>query len=341
MANSNSGQQQAAANTNTCSLPWKTRISISFLSLVTDSARRRNGTMNRRFLRLFDFRAKASTTSVRGVSSFDFTLDPSRNLWFRFFVPDSHTAPKSLPVLLFFHGGGFAFLSPDSFAYDAVCRKLARTIPAVIVSVNYRLSPEHRWPCQYDDGFDVLKFLVDDKKEVVPGVADVSKCFLGGDSAGANLAHHVAVRASREGLRVLGLISIQPFFGGEERTEAEIRWPSAPVVSLERADWMWRAFLPEGSNRDHEAANVSGPNAADISGLENFPKALVFVGGLDPLQDWQRRYYQWLKTSGKEAELIEYPDMIHAFYIFPELPQAHQLITQVKDFVSNCISIAD
>ncbi|BBH09365.1 carboxyesterase 18 [Prunus dulcis] len=73
------------------------------------------------------------------------------------------------------------------------------------------------------------------------------------------------------------------------------------------------AFLPDGSNRDHEAANVTGPNAVDISGLD-YPSTLVFVGGFDPLLDWQKRYYQWLKKSGKEAKIIEYPNSIHAFY---------------------------
>ena len=135
-------------------LPWRTRITVSLLSLVTDFSRRSNGTINRRLLRLFDFRSPPAPKATRGVSSSDHTIDASRNLWFRLFVPDSDCDNSSLPVLLFFHGGGFAFLSADSFVYDAVCRKLARLIPAVVVSVNYRLSPEHRHPCQYDDGFD-------------------------------------------------------------------------------------------------------------------------------------------------------------------------------------------
>ncbi|KAK0605443.1 hypothetical protein LWI29_026878 [Acer saccharum] len=80
------------------------------------------------------------------------------------------------------------------------------------------------------------------------------------------------------------------------------------------------------------AANVSGPNAADISGLD-YPTTMVFVAGFDPLKDWQKRYYDWLRKSGKEATLIEYPNMIHAFYLFPELPEASQLIMQVKDFI--------
>lgn len=179
-----------------------------------------------------------------------------------------------------------------------------------------------------------------DEKDVLPPNADLSKVFLAGDSAGGNLAHYAAVEACRTQFRVLkiiGLISIQPFFGGEERTESETRLKSAHLVSLARTDWLWKAYLPDGSNRDHEAANVSGPNAVDISGLD-YPETIVFVGGFDPLQDWQRRYYDWLKRSGKEARLIEYPDMIHAFYVFPELPAATELIGQVGEFVTQRIS---
>ncbi|KAF3444194.1 hypothetical protein FNV43_RR13884 [Rhamnella rubrinervis] len=334
-------------NTNTTtappdSLPWRTRFSVSFLSPLTDSVRRPNGTINRRLLRFFDIKSSPNPTSpLHGVTSSDLTIDPSRNLWVRIFVP--HSASSSLPVIVFFHGGGFAFLSPDNFAYDAVCSRFARKIPSIVVSVNYRLSPEHRYPCQYHDGFDVLKYLDQNASSVLPKFADVSKCFLAGDSAGANIAHHVAVRACNgnssgkeleRGLKVIGLVSIQPFFGGEERTESEIRLAKAHLVSVSRTDWLWKVLLPEGCDRDHHASNVSGPNAVDITGKGKYPDALVFVGGLDPLQDWQRRYYQWLKKSGIKAELIEYPNMIHAFYIFPELPQAAQLISQVKAFVN-------
>ncbi|KAI4331792.1 hypothetical protein L6164_016747 [Bauhinia variegata] len=106
-----------------------------------------------------------------------------------------------------------------------------------------------------------------------------------------------------------------------------------PLVSMPRTDWIWKAFLPRWSDRDHEAANVSGPNAVDISGMD-YQETLVIVAGFDPLRDWQKRYYEWLRKSGKEAQLIEYPDMIHAFYIFPESPESSQLITQVKDFIT-------
>ncbi|XP_027359186.1 probable carboxylesterase 18 [Abrus precatorius] len=316
-------------------LPWKTRISISFLSALTDAARRSNGTVNRRLMNFLDRKTQPNATPVNGVSTKDVIVDATRNLWFRVFTPTAAAANASLPVVVFFHGGGFAFLSPDSFAYDAVCRRFCRRIPAVVVSVNYRLCPEHRYPSQYDDGESIIKFL-DENRAALPENADVSTCFLAGDSAGANLAHHVAVRACKSGLRevrIVGLVSIQPFFGGEERTASEVRLEGSPLVSVARTDWLWKVLLPDGSDRDHGAANVSGPNAEDLSGLD-YPDTLVFVGGFDPLQDWQRRYYEWLQKSGKKAQLIEYPKMIHAFYVFPDLPESSQLISQVKDFIT-------
>jgi acetyl esterase/lipase len=96
-------------------------------------------------------------------------------------------------------------------------------------------------------------------------------------------------------------------------------------------------FLPDGSDRDHYAVNVSGPNAENISDLD-FPDTIVIVGGFDPLQDWQRRYYEWLKRSGKEATLIEYRKMFHAFYIFPELPESSRLFSEIKEFVTKRLS---
>ncbi|CAL0303518.1 unnamed protein product [Lupinus luteus] len=320
-------------------LPWKTRLAIFCLSTLSSASRRSDGTINRRLFDLFDFKLPPNPEPVNGVSTYDVVVDPTRNLWFRVFAPSSSDTDGKLPVVVFFHGGGFSFLSPESKAYDAVCRLFSSSLPAVVVSVNYRLTPEHRYPSQYDDGFDVLKFL-DENGTVLSKIADVSKCFLAGDSAGGNIAHHVAVRVCQQKLQVvnvIGLISIQPFFGGEERTESEMRMKEAPIVTAEIADWHWKVFLPEGSNRDHEVVNVSGPNGVHITGLD-YPSTLVFTGGFDPLQDWQKRYYEWLRKCGKEACLIEYPTMIHGFYIFPEFPEATQLISQVKDFIIRQVS---
>ncbi|KAL7144246.1 hypothetical protein ABFS83_08G246700 [Erythranthe nasuta] len=336
-------------------LPWKTRLSVFLLGAITDASLRRDGTVNRRYFRFLDsigFKKSSDLKPREGVITSDITVDPSRNLWFRLYIPQSQSRSQlssqsgSQPVVVFFHGGGFVFLYPDFKVYDDVCRRFARDLPAVVVSVNYRLAPEHPYPAQYDDGFDVLKFL-DDQKHILPENADISRCFLAGDSAGANLAHHVAKRACQSEftrLKVVGVVSIQPFFGGEERSKSEIELAGIDViVTTKRSDWMWKAFMPAADDdhnpiiimdRDHEVINVSGPNAdPNLPNLEDFPATMVVVAGFDSLKDWQTRYYEWLKKSGKEAYLVEYPNMIHGFYIFPELAESGQLISDTKHFI--------
>lgn len=133
-------------------------------------------------------------------------------------------------------------------------------------------------------------------------------------------------------MKLLGLVLIQPFFGGEERTKSEIELAGAPLVSTDRTDWLWRAFLPEGSDRDHEASNVFGPK--DLGELEKgFPPAIVVIGGYDPLQDWQRRYAEGLKARGKEVRILEFPESIHAFYIFPGMADGVKLVEEMGKFI--------
>ncbi|PIA47083.1 hypothetical protein AQUCO_01400053v1 [Aquilegia coerulea] len=324
-------------------IPWKVRISLSLISALTDFTRRSDGTVNRRFIKLFDSCAKVSPQSGQGLQVSDVTVDSTRNLWFRLFIPTNVSDNIKLPVLVYFHGGWFTWFSPDVKHYDVLCRQFAQRSPAIVVSVNYRTTPEYRFPAQYDDGFDILKFLDQKSFDSFPENADLSRCFLAGDSAGGNIVHHVARRFAQVGsefsdIKVVGLISIQPFFGGEERTDSEIQLKGVPIISVDRADWHWKVLLPEGANRDHEAVNVFGPNSVDISGLKNFPSTLVFVGGLDPLKDWQKRYFHGLKKSGKEAHLTVYPNACHAFYIFPDLPEASLLFREVTDFIHNNIS---
>ncbi|KAL8457183.1 hypothetical protein ACS0TY_035144 [Phlomoides rotata] len=206
-----------------------------------------------------------------------------------------------------------------SFSYKAfwaghedLCSHLAAKVPAVIASVNYRLAPEHKYPSQYDDGYDALKFIDAQNTAVLPAFTDLSSCFIGGDSAGGNIAHHVTIRALKNAdnfnkIRITGLLALQPAFGGEERTESELRLTHAPIINAERADILWRDFLAVGADRNHPAVNVfgGGSNSEAAKEVENlkFPATLVIVGGNDILQDWDKRYAEWLNNCGKEVEL--------------------------------------
>ncbi|PRQ22420.1 putative carboxylesterase [Rosa chinensis] len=193
--------------------------------------RRSNLTINRRLFNLFDYKPSPLTKPHKNLKSSDVVVvaDPSRNLWFRLYTPTAATT--KLPIIVFFHGGGFEVMSAASKPYDDFCQRLAGEIPAVVVSVNYRLEPEYRYPCQYDDCFDVLKFI--DDSSLFEG-ANLEQCFLAW-----NIAYHVAIRASGHefrDLKVVGILAIQPFFGGEVRTESEKRMKSMPLVNVKRTD---------------------------------------------------------------------------------------------------------
>ncbi|KAJ4718345.1 Alpha/beta hydrolase-3 [Melia azedarach] len=320
-------------------LPWKPKLHQYIINFVIRSSCRNNLTVNRSLFNLVDLKSSASDKPKHGVKSSDITVDSSRNLWFRLYTPTDASPTTSLPVIVYFHGGGFAFFDANSKSYDDFCRRLARELPAVVISVNYRLAPEHRYPSPLEDGIDVLKFIDDSSNNIdcFPASADVKHCFLAGDSAGGNLVHHVAVLSNdcsfRE-LKLNGVIAIQPYFSEEKRDESGMKVRKAPSASEDLGHWMWTAYLPEGSDRDHPTANVFGPNAVDISSLK-IPATLVVIGGFDPLKVGQKKYYEGMMKYGKEVYLIEYSDAIHGFYLWPELIESSLFIKAVKDFIES------
>jgi acetyl esterase/lipase len=316
-------------------LPWTVRIQLAAFSL----AHRRDGSVRRLFCSLADLHVAAKRRpDATGVRSADVTVDASRGLWARVFSPSSSAAEAPLPVVVFFHGGGFSLFSAASRPYDALCRRLCSGLGAVVVSVNYRLAPEHRFPAAYDDGVDVLRYL--DAHGLPADLAvpvDLSSCFLAGDSAGGNIVHHVAQRwtaaisTTSSSLRLAGVILIQPFFGGEERTEAEVALDKVCAsLSMGATDAYWREFLPEGATRDHAAARVCGEG---VELAEAFPPAMVAVGGLDLLKGWQARYVEALRGKGKDVRVVEYPSAFHGFHAFPEIADSGKLVADMKLFV--------
>ncbi|KAF0895153.1 hypothetical protein E2562_006855 [Oryza meyeriana var. granulata] len=327
-------------------LPWPVRLRLCALEAAIDVTQRRDGSVNRFLFSLFDRRTPADDRpDTIGVSSTDITVDASRGLWARVFTPpvaEHSSSPTPRPVIVYFHGGGFQLFSAATRTYDTLCRTLSGVVGAVVVSVNYRLAPEHRFPAAYDDGEAVLRYLATTclPDHVVP--VDISTCFIAGDSAGGNIAHHVAQRwtattpPSDNTVHLAGVILVQPCFSGEERTKAERALDGvAPVLNIRRSDLSWKAFLPEGADRNHPAAHVTGDDALS----EVFPPAMVVVGGLDPLQDWDRRYASMLRLKGKPVRVVEFPEAIHAFYFFPELADdSRKLVDEIRAFVEESIT---
>ncbi|KAE8821802.1 putative carboxylesterase 18 [Hordeum vulgare] len=313
-------------------LPWRVRLLVGAVSILHSASLRGDGTVNRPLLSLFERTVPPSPApDAAGVSSSDHAV--SSHLRVRLLVPAPAASGSQLPVLVYFHGGGFVFHSVATAQFDTLCRRLAASIPAVVASVDYRLAPEHCVPSAYDDGEVALRWALAGAGGALP--SPPTAVFVAGDSAGGNVAHHVAARLQRS---VAGLVLLQPFFGGEAQTASEQRLCHAPFGAPERLAWLWRAFLPPGATRDHESANVPAAiqrDGAAAGRWRAFPPTLVCVGGWDVHQDRQRAYAHALQAAGaEEVRVAEFPDAIHAFYVFEDLPDSKRLLADVADFVN-------
>lgn len=214
-------------------VPLNTWILISNFKLAYHMLRRPDGTFDRDTNEFLDRKVPANAVPVDGVCSFD-VVDRATRLLNRVYlaalengaawgVPELEkplSSTEIVPVILFFHGGSFVHSSANSAIYDTLCRRLVKTCKAVVVSVNYRRSPEYRYPCAYEDGWAALKW-VHSRKWLKSGVDSKVHVYLAGDSSGGNIAHHVAARAAaseaEEGVEVLGNILLHPLFGGPNR----------------------------------------------------------------------------------------------------------------------------
>ncbi|KAI3678976.1 hypothetical protein L6452_38280 [Arctium lappa] len=345
------GSNEINANEAKKVVPLHTWILISNFKLAYNMLRRPDGTFNRELAEFLDRKVAANTVPVDGVYSFD-VVDRATSLLNRIYrcsppLNESDRQPGAgilelekplstteiVPVIIFFHGGSFTHSSANSAIYDTFCRRLTGLIGGVVVSVNYRRSPEHRYPCAYEDGWEALKW-VHSRSWLLSGEDPKVHVYLAGDSSGGNIAHHVAVRAAESGVEVLGNILLHPLFGGEERKESENQLDGKYFVRVQDRDWYWRAFLPEGEDRDHPACNIFGPRGIPLEGLK-FPKSLVVVAGLDLVQDWQLAYVDGLRNAGQEVKLLFLKKATIGFYFLPNNEHFYTLMDEIKSFVSS------
>lgn len=139
---------------------------------------------------------KQANSDPKGTSlvvTRDVDLDTTKNTLLRLYVPRRLTKvdkPKKLPLIMYYHGGGFVYFHANTFIFDVFCQALAERVGAMVISLEYRLAPENRLPAAYDDAIDGLEWLKFTKDEWVCNYADLSKVFLGGTSSGGNLAYN-------------------------------------------------------------------------------------------------------------------------------------------------------
>ena len=250
-------------------------------------------------------------------------------------------------MLVYFHGGGYCIGAYDQPMFHSCCRRFAAELPAVVLSVQYRLAPEHCLPAAVEDAATFFSWL---RAQASPGAgaepwlaeaADFSRTFVSGVSAGANLAHHVVVRIAAgqivpgPAVRVAGYVLFSAFFGSVERVASEAAPPPEVSLTVETTDKFWRLALPVGATRDHPLANPVAPGGASLETLP-LPPALVVAPGRDVLRGHMLRYAAKLEEMGKAVELAEFPGERHGFSKGQWSEATDELIQILKRFVRSC-----
>ncbi|KAI4347476.1 hypothetical protein L6164_008288 [Bauhinia variegata] len=281
------------------------------------------------------------------VLSKDVTINQSKNTWVRVFLPRNalnHTSSRRrLPLVVFFHGGGFILLSAATRIFHQFCVNMANDIEAVVVSVEYRLAPENRLPEAYDDAMEALHWIRISQQEEdwLARYADYSNCFLMGSSAGGNIAYHAGLRAAAEAdhllpLKIAGLILVQPFFGGVRMTASELRLLNDRALPLSVAYLMWNLSLPVGVDRDHEYCNpMAGNGPKQLDNIRQLGWQVLVTGcDGDPLVDRQIEVVRLMLE--KDLQVVGSFDVGDYHGIQDREPlKAKQVYGVIKNFMSS------
>ncbi|KAA8548610.1 hypothetical protein F0562_000294 [Nyssa sinensis] len=278
-----------------------------------------------------------------GVSSKDISI--SKDVSARLYLPkltDSHLL--KFPILVYFHGGGFCVESAFSFLHHRYINLLASEAKVLAVSVEYRLAPEHLLPTAYEDSWAALQWVsslsVGDNINKEPWLinhGDFDRVFIGGDTAGANIAHNITMRAGIEHLpgkvKILGTYLSQPFFWGSKPIGSE----SSMGHQQNMINRVWMFVYPSAQGGiDNPMINPFAPGAPSLSGL-GCSWLLVCVAEKDVAKDRGIHYCDAVRESGweGEAELYEVEGGEHGFHICnPETEIAENMMKRLACFLS-------
>jgi len=217
-----------------------------------------------------------------------------------------------VPTIVFFHGGGWVFGSVP--LYDSQCRRLRDDTGAVVLSVEYRLAPEHPYPAAVEDAIAATRWAAENIARLG---GDPDALGVAGDSAGGNLAAIVAIAMRDAGVKLRGQLLIYPAtdFVGLRSGEASQRYPSHVTngtgyfLTLAQMNWFADRYIPgEDERADWRASPLRAKSLAGVA------PACVSVGGYDPLLDDVRVYTNALRTSHVPVRYFEFPRLVHGFY---------------------------
>ncbi|XP_034578835.1 2-hydroxyisoflavanone dehydratase [Setaria viridis] len=290
--------------------------------------------------------APAGFDAETGVTSKDVAIDAATGVAARLYLPPAvqpatatAAAAAKLPVLVFFHGGYFVVGSPYHPLFHRYVNSLAAAARVVAVSVRYRLAPEHRLPAAYDDSWAALSWVASGADPWLADHGDLGRIFLSGVSAGANIAHNMAIAAGVSGLRagtgtparIEGVILLHPSFASEQKMEGEDEefWQS----NKDR----WAVIFPGADGGlDDPSINPMAAGAPSLAKLAG-ERLLVSTASEDPRAPRGRAYCDAVRDSGWRGELECFESQGgHGFFV-PDhgSREAAKLMDRVVDFLGH------
>jgi acetyl esterase len=233
-------------------------------------------------------------------------------------IPARIYTPKTLrktgglaPCLVFFHGGGWVI--GDLETHDVVCRKLAHEGELIVISVDYRLAPEHKFPAAVDDAIHATKWIAANAGKL--GI-DASRLSVGGDSAGGNLAAVVALAArDGNGPKLAGQVLVYPATDFSMKHPSHAEPETSILLTHSVIRWFSNHYLGGADINDWR---VSPARAKTLAGL---PPAYVLTAGADPLRDEGDEYAKRLKEAGVAVTYRHFPGQFHGFFTMGKLLQ--------------------
>lgn len=229
---------------------------------------------------------------------------PHGSIPLRLYKPLEPTPAAALPVLVYFHGGGWTIGDLDT--HDALCRELSNAARCAVLSVDYRMGPEHRFPCAVDDSIAATRWCRDNAGQL--GL-DASRMAVGGDSAGGNLAAVVAIAARDAGdLPLCFQLLIYPATDMRRVAPSHTSNGQGYLLTQDTMTYFHDHYIDDAAHdADWRASPLLHPDLARL------PPALVLTAGFDPLRDEGLQYSQRLTLAGNRATHICFERQIHAF----------------------------
>ncbi len=249
---------------------------------------------------------------------------PAGSLRARVFVP-AGSGPH--PGVVYYHGGGYVIMSPDTHAQLA--KEICVGAGAVVVSVDYRLAPEHPYPAPVDDGVAAWAWVRAHTAELE---IDPQRLGVAGDSAGGNLAAAVCLRMRDAGARLPRAAAlICPWLDMELASESVLKLaPNDPILDTDTLRFFRDSYVRPEQRREPYASPVH-------AALHGFPKTLLVVALRDPLRDESLAFAEKLQKAGGEVEVHSHRGMPHAFPLFPGIPHGPAALGDLCSFLRSAL----